>query len=1508
MLNPVVLSQAIKDTFADYVSTTLSIAVKHYARLLKNELRKDGVISKGPYLELGDAYKTGATIRELVAEGVMSPLFEKFGHGFKLERPLYLHQESAVRSAAKGENMIVTTGTGSGKTECFLIPIVNSLLREQELTGKLDDGVRAIVIYPMNALINDQVKRLRDVFCNSGITFGVYNGNTEQTEKAGQMKYRATYEFEPMPNERISRDAMREKPPHILITNYSMLEYMCIRPNDDAVFSKAKLRFIVLDEAHIYKGATGIEASMLVRRVETRLTDKGYSPQYILTSATLGDISRNTQIFAFGERLCGHKFQSVIRSMPITHTIPESTRTLTHMEIKSLKDISDNNLFDICIASDQYHKIRTIASKPVTISEIANTTDMKESEVVDFISACARSINSNGVPLVRARYHLFIRALEGAYISLTPPYNMSLTPETVFGEQKAFECAVCTDCGRIAVIGINDKKNGILKLPENSRDTSTEYYLIKDDDDGILTDDETETPPDEYIICAKCGAIRHSSDKNVCQCMGKYGVKAIKAQKSKESAIVRCPACSYGDLRRFYLGSEAATSVLATALYENMPVMKKRQFLCFSDSRGDAAFFAPYMERSYKEFLRRRGIWFVAEQHRAEMQREPWNLSTFADELARYFDVNKTFAILGKSGTLAPISRRNAWIALLSEAYTARRPSSLSSLGAVSIMPSCNKVFASEFAAKYELSVTDAKTLLDLLLMDVAFHGALQEPPTTPLDGDDLADIFYSYSRKLIVRCKTGKESASFMGWLPRTQKNGRFYLNGRLRRLVSSLRVSENEAYKIAEDYFNLLSKNDILRSLKGKGDGRFLSIEDFVITVPADDDIYICETCARVTTMNFNNRCAYPRCGGKLIPITTKNLRENNHYAALYAKADIAPFYIREHTAQIEKDSARKYQEQFLNGEINALSCSTTFEMGVDIGSLESIFLRNIPPSPANYVQRAGRAGRELRSAAFSLTYAKLSSHDITFFAHPTDMISGTIKAPAFEIRNIKIVLRHIYAVAFSQFFTQFQDVYNSNDADEFLNGNGYERLCEFLSSKPSSVLNYLLRCVPNELFESLGLASFSWVDRLIGENGALTIAVNDFRDLSVWLAEQMEEAAKEKNYQAAARFERLLKDHRRSTKEGDGYKKTDLIDFLVRSGVLPKYGFPVDVVELKPNALNDTKQSVELQRDLQLGISEYAPGAEVVADGYIYRSRYITKDRRKTADWELYYTAECPQCKITNFSKKPIESITCVACGTIIDSGIKENIEPRKGFVVGGDASDIVPAGSRKPLKYHRGDIIYLGDTERHDLDSSAFRFGDKQIILQSTENDSLMISCDAEFSVCGYCGYTKSRKEQKKWDYVVEERHKTSYGHDCSNTKLYPYQLSHIFKTDVVQLTFSENADLNTMRSVMYALLRAASQVLDIEGTDINGCLYASKGNVQYSIILYDSVPGGAGHIHRIADDWSVFQSVIRKAYDICSQCECSPSCYKCLRDYYNQDFHASLNRVSAQIFLKQYLLN
>ena len=194
-----------------------------------------------------------------------------------------------------------------------MIPILNHLFTQKE-SGKLTPGVRALLLYPMNALANDQLKRLRNLLCNyPEITFGSYTGETEEHEKDALEKYRKMYKGEkPLGNELISREKMKEQPPHILITNYAMLEYLLLRPDDNVFFDgpyAKDWRFIVLDEVHTYTGAKGIEMSMLLRRLKERvLIDKSQQLKFVGTSATIGRGKKDFKDVAkFGEKLFGEK-------------------------------------------------------------------------------------------------------------------------------------------------------------------------------------------------------------------------------------------------------------------------------------------------------------------------------------------------------------------------------------------------------------------------------------------------------------------------------------------------------------------------------------------------------------------------------------------------------------------------------------------------------------------------------------------------------------------------------------------------------------------------------------------------------------------------------------------------------------------------------------------------------------------------------------------------------------------------------------------------------------------------------------------------------------------------------------------------------------------------------------------------------------------------------------------------------------------------------------------------
>ena len=798
-----------------------------------------------------------------------------------------------------------------------------------------------------------------------------------------------------------------------------------------------------------------------------------------------------------------------------------------------------------------------------------------------------------------------------------------------------------------------------------------------------------------------------------------------KARKAGIRGDGKCPSCNFGNLKTFYLGYDAATAVLGTSLFEELPesekvlkssrtapelkkglfsaarrspqvdiVKKKRQFLSFSDSRGEAAFFASYMTASYKEFLRRRGIWHVVEKNQKNMAEHPWEIQDFVDALTSYFDSCRTFAEPGDTGAenLTAVSRKNAWIAVLNEMVNARRSTSLASMGVIKFNYKGNSedVMAG-VAEAYGQNIRDVKALFDLLAMDIVYHGALEGD--CDLTDDDREYIFYSAKPKRVKRCKDmdkDKKKSYLAGWSAACRKNGNLLKNGRLKRVMKVLELDEQSANELLQMYWDEVLRGE--ESLSAAGNDEFyFSTERFTIGAGTEDvPIYECDVCGKTTMVNCKDMCTTLKCGGHLHRITHAKLLEDNHYAKLYQSSLMQPLHIKEHTAQLGREEQQKYQEMFVNKELNALSCSTTFEMGVDVGDLETVYLRNMPPSPANYVQRAGRAGRGRNAAAFSLTYSKLSSHDFTYYKSPENMITGKIGVPLFTVRNEKVILRHIFAVALSDFFAKQPDVYNSNNADVLLNGDGWERLCAYLESKPEHLKEVLKASIPEDVHDIMGITDYSWIKKLIGDDGVLKVAVDDFRSTVMYYQGEVERLLAEGLTQEAAAVEKKLFSFRRAKEDNRG--RNDLIEFLVRNNILPKYGFPVDTVELYQNTNTPSDKKLQMVRDLQLAVSEYAPDSQVVADGKLYTSRYIRKLPQTTGqDWETAYIAQCknPSCQTWNYrSVEPTSGgEECVSCHEVIErSRWKIAIEPRKGFVADAKPKDVP---MHKPDKVYRSD---------------------------------------------------------------------------------------------------------------------------------------------------------------------------------------------------------------------------
>ena len=1601
MLNPIEASESIKDEFISYISTSFHLADKDYSKQFESELRKKGAVAKGPYLDISDSFESGENIESLIEEGELSPLFrelekdtEEKNKEIKLKRSLYRHQEKAIRKINQEHNLVVTTGTGSGKTECFILPIINHLLREKE-NGTLSSGVRAILIYPMNALANDQMKRLRKILKDyPDITFGVYNSSTQMEDAAGIAEYGRIFKdinghaLKPLPNEAISRKTMQMTPPHILVTNYAMLEYMMLRPNDDLVFSGAQLKFLVLDEAHIYRGATGMETSLLLRRLKARISNSD-DIRHILTSATLGGKDADKDIINFAATLCDAQFQEddIIRSKTVMPEFPEETvdypvelfAELANPE-SSLNEILDKYhvtydraqadeeiLFDLCIGSSLYKLLRECATSPMTVKEITSLMnehmDVREEDIVNLINVASRA-EKNKTALIKARYHMFVRALEGAYITIGKDKRLYLnrTKYTPDSGDRVYEAAVCDDCGRIGIAG--KERHGYFEFANNQWDKTREVFLLREQNEkwDVVEDDEEEETEgslgkNDYLICAKCGMILHESQREEfdCDCGSSNLIRVRKAEVKGTRMEHRCPCCNTGHMKMFYLGYDAATAVLGTELFEQLPeteailkskneespedgglfsmaiasqsvvetIKKKRQFLTFSDSRSEAAFFACYMTSFYEEFLRRRGIWHVIEKNKDSISKTPWDIMTLVGELTAYFDTNRTFAEPDDTGTanLTATSRRQAWIAVLNEMVNARRSTSLVSMGVLDfVYKGISPQLMAGVAKKYDRPIEDVTALFNLLVMDLVYNGAL-EGEGANLTNDEREYIYYTAFPKRFVKCKqseTDRKKASLTGWIPRKRPNGTLFKNGRVERTMRVLGIPEEEAVSLLSDFWDAVLVKSEFAMTPDNGAEYYISTNKFVIKAGFENlPVYVCETCGKTTLTNCQGKCVSIKCDGKLREITHAELVKDNHFAKLYSTDQMHPLHIKEHTAQLGRAEQQKYQEMFVNKELNALSCSTTFEMGVDVGDLETVYLRNMPPSPANYVQRAGRAGRSIHSAAYALTYAKLGSHDFTYFDKPERMISGKIGVPLFSISNEKVVLRHIFAVALSSFFSHYEEVYNRNNAHELLSNNGYELLVDFVNSHPDDLLELLKTSIPNNLHEELGISDWSWTENLIGDNGVLKVAVEDFRSTVDWYEKEFMRLRKKGDIQGAARCERQLKDYRRSPE--DKYGRNELIEFLARNNVLPKYGFPVDTVELYQGMDSTSEKKLQMVRDLQLAIAEYAPDVQVVADGKLYTSRYIRKLPQTTGqDWEEVYIAECKNksCLTWNYRKtEPSrEGEPCISCQSIIEKARwKKAIEPRKGFIA---ESKPTAVPLRKPEHSFKSEDYYIGDPQRKIMIKKTFLIdGSRKLQMETSTNDSLMVVCKDDFFVCERCGYSissvsgQNEKDFNSYAKNFEKKHFSPWGKEC-NGSLWKRELCHAFKTDVVQIVFGTSRAKNqaTMLSVMYALLEAMSDELDIERTDIKGCLHKVRyeNSMVYVVVLYDGVAGGAGHVRRlVTEDCDVFQRIVSKALSITHDCNCSPSCYNCLRNYYNQAVHDILDRTEAYNFLKAF---
>lgn len=1536
--DPIEASREIADRYRRYLRTMFYFRDLELRTSFEKAL-DDWELVRGPYIEATPVYRRVGAVSEVLREVLGEEIDPGFARAAIGDRPLFSHQEEAIRRLAAGRNVVVATGTGSGKTEAYLLPILLHLMREQR-AGVRSVGVRALILYPMNALANDQRRRLREFHeileqdhSPFRFTFGRYTGETPEDARDEFRKARQQLQLaEPRHGELILREEMREHPPDILLTNYSMLEYLLLRPKETPLFDDgrgATWRFLVLDEAHQYKGAKGMEIAMLLRRLKQRLREGGRAAgfQCIATSASLGGGADDRKALAeFAMELFGEPFKDedilIGKVLPVEPVKPNSFRIGLEQLLNLAERIRQEDalgsvavleglapaasdgtqvgsipgrLYRLFANEERALRLRQLLQSPRKLTEVGAAIfgDAPEQDRPRLVSALVDVLvrtedPRSKSPLLSCRYHLFLRGLEGAFIRYHPKREVSLARGSGVGASgPSFEVALCRECGQHYLVGRRDGDHLAEAMrDETEQDFKIEFYRPLDESPN----EDTGSNNNRLVsLCTQCGRVsRRSANPKDPACGHGATLRLVfeEERESHEDQLSRCGRCGYrapDPVREITHGTDGPNAVIATTLHQLLPE-GRRKVLAFADGRQEAAFFAWYLQDTY-EAIHSRVLILRALREIA---------STGVPEVGLHELALEIRELLKSEGDGDPLTDRerlqSAWVHLLRELLTDQPRISLEGVGLVRwffhLPPDVN-VPASLGQQPWNLEAAEARKvvayLLDSLRTDHCVE--LDADHSVRVQWDDLKlkakqsqmAIGGGRSTKAWDGAKT-RRVALLTRWLERHGPAGMTPAE----RVVAA-QVLLREVWEMALRY------QGVAPLLRASGNGRRAYPRWWRARLPQPGDrLFRCSTCGRLHTDSIGNICARYGCSGVLVQTNSEAALAADHYRVLYGLPLPPMLRAEEHTAQIAREEARSFQDDFEAGRIHLLSCSTTFELGIDLGDLDTIFLRNAPPEPFNYAQRVGRAGRRVHPG-FAITYCRRRPHDQAAFDDPFRIMAGTAKPPLLTVTNDKIILRHVVAVALAAFFQEHRDRFENNV--EGLMGTmraptAVHEIGCFLRDHQTEIERRLTAIVPDSLREKIGLFDGTWIDKVVGTDTALDRAQAEVSDDYRKVEDLQRDYVTRKDFKSAEWTQRRL-----ATIAGE-----DVISFLSRKAVIPKYGFPVDVVDLDLQRSSQAS-TVALQRDLAIAVAEFAPGAEVVANKRLWTSKGLKRVAGKAWD-RLRYR----KCRTHGTFETWPEGQEPSGQGCCAQAHTQTWVDPIFGFVAAREGGE--PKG--RPGRLFTSRPYFRGMAGPDD--ESVILGGIAHVWKASP--GYLVVLCEGRkgggFRICAECGAGFGSGS-------ASVEHESPTGRACRGT-LESVALGHQFVSDVLRIRFDRQpsrvppADrLWFYYSLAYAVAHGAAEVLEVPRQDLNVTVRAS-GPDTYEIVLYDAVPGGAGLVARLEEP-ETFRQVLeisRARVADCRGCAPDTSCYACLRHYANQFAHPKLRRGPVAQFLAEIL--
>jgi superfamily II DNA/RNA helicase len=1620
------IQQRLVSDYTSYVESFVNIRDQHIRKFVESEYRK-GKYWPEPLLQLNPAFETASSVGELAANGLLHPpsaqVFRSKSDGSSLM--LYRHQEEAIRVAGEGHSYVLTTGTGSGKSLSYFIPIVDRIFRQGPRRG-----LRAIVVYPMNALLNSQLEELESFLGNpdsSPISWRPYTGQEGESD----------------------RNAIRANPPDILLTNYVMLELMLTRAEDAPLLKKIEqsgsLEFLVLDEMHTYRGRQGADVAMLVRRLRERTGVTRL--QCVGTSATMSnaDDPRDrrtavaevaTKLFGsevspdhvIGETLRPHFTHDGFNDSVLTSAVVDAARNVLP---SSESEILANPLaewieeeFGVRRGADGFER-----AFPQEISRgarhLAERTQINEADCATAIKSMLLRgseillANSNR-PVFAFRLHQFISRGDTVFATLDRGLKrgMTLEGQSVLPQDTTrylYPLAFCRNCGEdYFVVDRVDSRSGSQLKARDFRDFSS-----KDENErssGYIWLDSGFSPgseylpfdftaldrlPDEYLTTRANGEVTPSRDirKRIqaAEIDDAGGIRLTDADGPSPAWFIqgRLPFClSCGEkweqgasefTKLGTLASEGragATTLITLKLVQALRAAdgiddKAKKVLSFTDNRQDASLQAGHFNDFVVTSMLRAGI----------LAAIPIGGTTTFDRLPSELQqrLNLPYSDYGAHGDSDPGGKKRAREALrdvlayrvfrdLRRGWRINQPN-LEQLKLLTIEYSELADLAKEtdfwqrdfldvieqLKAKHGnrgdwtwlyddglpamlgsvagLSPSDRQQLLELVLNHFRREVAIDAPVLREHEQSSLRDKARTNLNSLWGFDPNEELEPARMLRVSRAQRRG-----GELARdITPRSRLGQGVAKAIRHGNPDIASVSLDQRMLLLHLLTRALKYWGFLVE-PNEDQQFLLS--ADVLLWRRNHAELSGQVNGffhDFYQTLAAALPEDNN------PVNIRGLHAREHTAQVPGEMRVRREQEFRSGTLPVLYSSPTMELGIDISSLNAVNMRNVPPTPANYAQRGGRAGRANQPAIVVTYCAANSPHDQYYFERRDKMVAGVVTPPRIDLANRDLIASHLHAVWLAETGARLESSLSSaievGDAALPVQPELLHQLQDNHARERALKRSQRILAGLDEDLTGSKWFSEEWIGSLMNRAAEdFDAACDRWRTLYRSAVEQIDIQGKRSNDLALTKVER----DRAHNLENEARRQRDLLienqattnsDFysyryLASEGFLPGYNFPrLPLSAYVPGEYGGRRDGEYLQRSRFIAISEYGPGNSIYYEGNRYRVDRVSIPTAGTQGTPLESMKVCRICGYAHVLDQ-LNSDVCAnpICGAVLDNSFYRDNLMRMTNVV---TTRVAKISSEEEERTRQGfdlkTTIQFGATDQGlDIERGDFSVEPDAI-------DAELIYAPAASIWRLNLGWRRRKDKTSHGFWLDMDRGRWSRSEDPENDsgqedsdvkksnleKVIPYVVDRQ-NALIVRLTepglkrLGDDASVagsEALFALGVALSRGICAEFQLEETEL-GVELLPEGSEPHSIILTEGSEGGAGVLHRLLEEPDAISRIARQALEIChfdpetgedygQAHECGVACYRCLLSYRNQRYHDELNRFLVRDILREW---